>query len=188
MASNIVDVTEQTAILWADTTDYSSTVSGLARTDQIDLTSVGAAASRQGAKKDLGATRHFKYMTAVGIEIVSAAASGETIDIYWAGSPITTAGNANPGGASGADAAYTGTSGDSLADSLKPLQFIGSLITTADNTTTVQYGNVGILNGDEIYQFGMPILVNNSAGALMTDAVEMYIAFLPIAPDIEAVA
>lgn len=183
--ANLIKPAEQTAIVWADTTDYSSTVSGLARTDQIDLTSVSAAAARQGAKKDLGDTRWDKYVVSVGIEIAASAASGETIDIYWAGSPSATAGNANPGGASGSDAAYTGTAGDSLADSLKQLVFIGSLITTADNTTTIQYGNVGVLDGSSIQRYGMPVVVNNSTGALMTDAVEMFIALTPISPEVQ---
>jgi len=188
MATNLVKFTEQTAIVWADTTDYSSTVSGLARTDQIDLTSVSAAAARQGAKKDLGATRWPEYMVSVGIEIASSAASGETIDFYWSGSPSATAGNANPGGTSGADAAYTGTAGDALADSLHQLQFIGSLVTTADNTTVVQYGNVGVLSGSAIHRYGMPVVVNNSTGALMSDAVEQFVALIPIAPDVQAAA
>lgn len=188
MATNLIKVTEQTAIVWADTTDYSSTVSGLARTDQIDLTSVSAAAARQGAKKDLGATRWPEYKVVIAVEIASLAASGESIDIYWADSPSDTAGNANPGGTSGVDAAYTGTAGDSLADSLLQLIQIGSLITTSDNTTVVQYGTIGILNGSAIHRYGMPVLVNNSAGALMTDAVEMYIALIPIPPDIQAAA
>ena len=188
MATNLVKITEQTAIVWADTTDYSSTVSGLARTDQIDLTSVAAAASRQGDKKDMGATRWPSYIVTVGIEIASIAASGETIDLYWASSPHATAGNANPGGTSGADAAYTGSAGDSLADSLHQLTFIGSLVTTADNTTTIQYGTVGTLNGDAIQRYGMPVLVNNSAGALMTDATEMFIALTPTGPDVQAAA
>jgi len=167
-----------TATVWSDTTDYSSTVSGLARTHQIDLTSVSAAASRQGAKADLGATRAAKYNVLVAIEFASAAASDETVDFYLAFSPSATAGNANPAGCTGADAAYTGTSGDSLADSIKQLEYIGSMTTTADNTTTVQYQKVG-----EIYatgRYASPVVVNNSSGAFVGDAVEMYIALEPI--------
>ncbi len=188
MATNKVQYTAETAIVWADTTDYSSTVSGLTRTDQIDLTSVASGAARQGAKKDMGATRNTSYLVSVAVEFASAAASDETVDFYWAGSPSATAGNANPGGTSGSDAAYTGTSGDSLADSLKQLQYIGSLVTTADNTTTVQYGTIGILSGDALLRYGMPVVVNNSTGALVSDAVEMYVALIPINPDIQAAA
>jgi hypothetical protein len=167
-----------TATVWADTTDYSSTVSGLARTHQIDLTSVASAAARQGAKADLGATRAAKYNVLIAVEFASGAISDELVDIYLAWSPTTTAANANPGGVSGSDAAYTGTAGDSLTDSLKQLEFVGSLVTTADQTTVVQYAKVG-----EIYATGRyvsPVLVNNSTGALVADAVEMYIALEPI--------
>ena len=97
MTTNLVKVTEQTAIVWSNTSDYSSTVSGLVRTDQIDLTSLAAAAARQGAKKDMGVTRDTDYIVSVGLEFVSLAASGEDVTIYWAGSPHATAGNANPG-------------------------------------------------------------------------------------------
>lgn len=188
MATNQVLIKDGTAIVWANSSDYSSTVSGLARTHQIDLTSVASSEARQGAKADLGATRARQYAVLVAIEFASAAASDETVDIYWAASPIVTAGNANPGGTSGADADYTGTTGDSLTDSLKQLQLIGSLTTTADQTTVVQYQQVGILNGDEIPRYGMPVLVDNSTGALVADAVEMYIALLPLIDDIQAAA
>lgn len=188
MATNKVLFTEGTAIVWSDTTDYSSTVTGLARTHQIDLTSVSAAAARQGAKADLGATRSRQYLCFIGIEIASAAASDELVTVYWAGSPHATAGNANPGGTDGTDSAYTGSAGDSLADSLKQLQLIGSMVTTADNTTVVQYQTIGVLQGEGLHRYGMPVLVNNSTGALMTDAVEMLIALIPMDDDIQAAA
>jgi hypothetical protein len=188
MATNLIKVTGQTAIVWADTTDYASTLSGLVRTDQIDLTSVGSGSARQGAKADLGATRATKYAVFVCMEIVSAAASAESIEIYWAGSPSATAANANPGGASGADAAYTGTAGDSLIDSLPQLEYVGALITTSDNTGVPQYQKVGVLFGDEIQRYGMPVVVNNSTGVLEGNATEMLVALVPILPDIQAAA
>ncbi len=186
MATNLVKVTETTPIVWADLTDYSSTVSGLTRTAQIDLTSVASGAARQGDKVDFGATRHSRYVVFMAIEIASLAASDEEIVLYLSGSPHATAGNANPGGASGADSAYTGTAGDSIADSVKQLQRIGSLVTTADNTPTVQYQKIATVEGDDLMRYNSPVLVDNSSGALMTDAVEMFIAFIPINPDIQA--
>ncbi len=188
MATNLVKRTEDTPIVWADTTDYSSTISGLARTDQLDLTSVGAGAARQGAKHDFGAIRASRYAIAVAIEFASGALSGEEVEFYHAGSPSPTAGNANPGGTSGVDAAYTGTAGDSLADSLKQLQYLGSLVTTADNTTTVQYQIIGFINGDDIPQYGMPVVFLNTTGAHVADAVEAYVAYIPINEDIQAAA
>lgn len=172
-----------TAIVWADTTDYSSTVSGLTRTAQIDLTSVSAGAARQGAKVDLGATHYQRYRVLAAFEIASAAASDERIDIYFAESPSSTAANANPGGVSGSDAAYTGTSGDSIADSVKQLMGPFPFITTADNTGTVQYQAVGTL--EVTARYISPVVVNGSSGALHSDAVEMYIALIPITDEIQ---
>lgn len=167
-----------TAVVWADSTDYSSTVSGLTRTAQIDMTSLASAAARQGAKVDLGATRAAKYEVFVAVEFASGSVSGEKVDYYMAWSPSSTAANANPGGASGADAAYTGTAGDSLADSLRQLDYIGSMITTSDNTTTVQYQKVGEIFAPPRYV--SPVVVNNGTGAFVADAAETYIALIPI--------
>ncbi len=188
MATNLIKVADATAVVWADTTDYSSTKTGLARTAQIDLTSVGAGAAHQGAKVDLGATRADKYRVFVAIEFASAAVSLEEVMVYHAGSPSATAADANPGGTSGADAAYTGTGGDSMPDSLAQLQLIGSLVTTSDNTTTVQYQTIGYLNGADIERYGMPVVFLDTAGAAVADATEMLVAYIPVNPDIQAAA
>ena len=166
-----------TASVWADSSDYSSSVSGLARTAHLDLTSVAAGAARQGAKADLGATRADRFVVYVAIEFASAPTSLEVVDIYWAGSVSGTAGNANPGGASGADAAYTGTSGDSLDDSAAQLIRVGPFVVTADGTTTVQYQQVGVLSG--VPRYGMPIVYNRATPALVSDATEMFVALVP---------
>lgn len=188
MATNLVKVTGGTPIVWANSGDYLSTVTGLARTAQIDLTSVAAGAAQEGAKVDLGVTRASKYAVFVGIEFLSGAVSGEVVSFHHASSPHATAGNANPGGTSGADGVYTGTAGDSLADSLEQLQLIGNLKTTSDNTTVVQYGIVGYLFGDSILRYGMPVAFFDTTGAAVADAVEMLIAYIPINPDIQAAA
>ncbi len=170
-----------TALVWADTTDYSDTVSGLARTNQIDLTSLGAAAARQGTKRDMvesGVQIQRQFLVAVAFEFAVAPVSREMVEVWWAGSPSTTAGNANPGGTSGADAAYTGTAGDSIDDSIQQLQFIGSLIATADATAVVQYQTIGTL--ELIYRFGMPVVFNRTSQAFVADAVEMYVALIPL--------
>jgi hypothetical protein len=175
-----------TATVWADLTDYSSTVSGLTRTHQIDLTSLAAAAARQGDKADLGATRAAKYNVFAAAEFTttSGTLSGEKVDIWLGFSPSGTAGNANPGGLTGADAAYTGTAGDSLADSIKQLEFAGSLITTTDDTTVVQYQKIGEIYAPDRYV--SPVVINNATGAFVADAAEMYIALMPIIDEFQA--
>lgn len=178
-------IKDGTAVVWADTTDYSSTASGLARTDQIDLTSLAAGSARQGAKADLGATRAAKYEVLAAVEFVAASGvlSLEEVGIYLGFSPSATAANANPGGLSGSDAAYTGTAGDALADSLPQLEFVGALSTTTDNTTVVQYQKIG-----EVYapsRYVIPVVYNNTTGAFVADAVEMYVAMLPIIDEVQ---
>lgn len=167
-----------TAIVWADTTDYSSTVSGLAQTHQIDLTSLATTAARQGAKADLGATRAHAFTVFVGIEFDVAPASGETVDFYLAPSSSATAGNANPGGCTGADAAYTGTAGDSMDDSIKQLDYIGSLVATADAATVVQYQKIGII--PNTMRYASIVVDNNTSQAFEGDAVEMFVALIPL--------
>jgi len=181
--ANIINTIDGTATVWSDTTDYSSTVSGLARTHQIDLTSLADAAARQGAKGDLTATRARRYKALAAIEYAVAPASGVVLSIYWASSPSGTAANANPGGTSGSDAAYTGTAGDSLADSLLQLQFVGDMILTADATTVVQYQEIGLL--EDILRYGMPVVMNSGGQALHSDAVEMYVALIPLLDEVQ---
>jgi hypothetical protein len=106
MANEIL-VKSGTPKVWADTTDYAG--DGGTRTDQIDLTDLADGAARQGAKTDLGATRAKQYAVTVCVEMAVAPASKASVDVYWAASPHATAGLINPGGCSGADAAYTGT-------------------------------------------------------------------------------
>ncbi len=177
-----VVIADLPAIVWADLSDYSSLVTGLDRTDQIDLTSLGAGAARQGVKHDFGTNRAAWYRIYVAIEFASASVSREVVRFYHAGSPNATAGSANPGGTSGTDAAYSGTAGDSLADSLEQLQRMGSLITTSDNTTVVQYGTVGVLSGESMMQYGMPVVFFDTTGAAVADAVEMLVAYIPVSP------
>ena len=171
-------ITDGTSVTWADTTDYSSTVSGLTRTHQLDLTSVAASGAREGAKADLGATRAARYAVLVGIEFAVAPSSGDIVTVAFGFSPSGTAGNANPGGLTGADGAYTGTAGDALSDSLTQLNEQYRLVCTSDATTTVQYARIGTLWYPSRYV--SPVVYNEADQALVADATEMYVALLPI--------
>ena len=177
MATEIL-VKDGTPIVWADTTDFSGTLNGYTRTHQILLAALASAAARQGAKADLGATRAARYAVHVGIEFDVAPASGTTVDFYWAASHHGTAGTNNPGGTSGADGAYTGTAGDSIADSVKALIYLGSLILTADAATVVQYGTLPEFVAP--LRYGMPVVVNNGGQALEGDDIEMFFALIPL--------
>ena len=169
-----------TPIVFANTTDYSSTGSGYTRTAQIDLTSLANAAARQSAKVDLGATRAVQYAVAVGIELDVAPTAGNAVNFYWSASHSVTAGTGNDAGASGADGAYNAAS---EAEWLKQAIFLGSLICTADAATTVQRQTIGIFSPPNRY--GQVIVQNSSGQAFEGDAVEMYIALVPIVDEIQ---
>jgi len=77
------------------------------------------------------------------------------VDVYWAASPHATAGTLNPGGCSGVDAAYTGTSGDSLDDSLMQLQYLGSISLTADADPLLQIQTFTLFPQ---HRYGMPVI------------------------------
>lgn len=181
MANELL-VKHGTPIVWADSTDYSSAVSGLARTHQIDLTSLGVGAARQGAKADMEykATALFPYrwLILAAFEWLTAPADGDRVSLLWAGSPSATVGNANPGGTTGADAAYTGSAGSTLAESLEQLTEIGPFKALNDATTIVQYQTVGVIAA--IPRYGMPVVFNDGADAFVGDAVEMYVAAFPL--------
>lgn len=173
-----------TPIVWVHAADYSDPSGGnLSGTDELDLTSLAAGSARQGDKVDLGATRSALYTLMVAIEFDIAPSSGDVIDFYLAFSPSATAANCNPGGVSGSDAAYTGTAGDSLDDSLKQLLFVGSLVATSDAAPLVQYQVVGVVAPPERY---VSVVVDNNADqALEGDAVEMYVALVPITDELQ---
>jgi hypothetical protein len=184
MANEVLQKTG-TAIVLADTTDHSPSANNNlgTRTDQIDLTSLAAAAARQSNKFDFGATRAKQYSLIAALEWATAPAAGEVVDFYIAFSPSGTAAVANPGGVSGSDAAYAGYSAN-LEDSLLQLTFIGSFVNTVQATTTVQIATVGRF--DPLQRYGTLVVVNRSAAdALMSDAVEMSVLIEPAVDEIQ---
>lgn len=192
MATNDVLLRDGTQLLFADhaadfgaapATAANSLIIGTPTDVQIDGTNLAAAAARQSAKTaDLGAARAYLYFVSACLEFASAPTSGGTVDFYWAESPSATAGTGNPAGVSGADAAYTGTSGDSLADSLLVLTYIGSLILTAD---VINIGPVGSFTPG--YRYGSLVLVNNgSTGFHATVMDETHIVMTPQIEEIQA--
>ena len=108
--------------------------------------------------------------------------SKAAIAIYWASSPHATAGTLNPGGCSGADAAYTGSAGDSLDDSLLQLLPLGSLSLTADADPVLQIYTVTLIPQ---HRYGMPVIDNNGGQAFHGDAIEMFASLTPIIPEIQ---
>lgn len=149
----------------------------------LDLTSLANGAARQGGKGDLGALRAPEYAIMLEVEMaVAPAATGPTIDLYWAPSPHATAATQNPGGCSGADAVYTGTAGATLDASLKQLMFIGSLVLTADATAVVQRQTFKF---KPPHRYGMPVVDNNSGQAFHSSAANVGVILYPLIPEIQ---
>jgi len=168
------------AVCWAKDGEYSSSGSGVERTHELDLTSLADGAARQGEKADLGAKRARQYGVLVGIELDVAPSAGEVVDVYWSESYSGTAGTGNAGGASGADSAYKPGEEDEW---VKQLIYVGSLVLTADAAPTVQRASVGLLSPTTRY--GMPIVHNRSGQAFEGDAVQMYVALVPIVDEVQ---
>lgn len=154
------------------------------RTDvQMTLATIASNAARQGAKADLGEVRARAYAVRGAFELNATPTAGLTIELWWAPSQTSTAANANPGGVSGSDAAYTGYSAN-LDASLLQLQFIGAFTVTAQATTTIQVIALpGWFNPPERY--GTLIVYNRTNVAFFSDDVEMHIVFDPIVDEVQ---
>ena len=174
-------------IIFADTTDWPAGGSDSwgDDDDQIDLTSLGSGAARQSDKFALPTNLEEDYDVFSLLEwnSTTAPASGEVVDHYYGLSPSATAATANPGGLSGSDSAYTGTTNDSLDDSLKQLNYIGSLIAVSEEgeggtpAGIVQEQHIGRIPAPNLPQM-MIAVDNNSAQALETNAIEMAVVFV----------
>ena len=171
---------EGTPIVFADATDYQATASGFTRTAQLDLTSLANGAARQSDKVDFGATRARLWAVRVGIEFDVAPTAGNEVEFYLSASVSATAGTGNDGGASGADGTYQAGSEDEWK---RQLLFLGSLVATADAATVVQYQTVGYFTPP--HRYGSVVVVNKSGQAFEGDAVEMFVALVPIIDEVQ---
>lgn len=177
--ANEVRVKTGTIIVLADLTDWSPAAANNlgTRTAQIDLTSLAAGAARQSDKFDFGALRVSAYNLAAAIEFATDPIAGDVIEFRLAYSPTVTPANANPGGVSGSDSAYTGYSANFEA-SLEQTTLIGTIVVTADYTPTIQKDlNIGVFSPPERY--ATLIVVNRTEDVLMSDAVEMSVLITP---------
>ena len=172
--ANKVQINEGTPVVWADTTDYGG--DGGARTHQLSLAALADGAARQGAKADLGNPRPNKYAVTMRLEYDVAPADDTAAYLYWAPSLSGTAATANPAGTTGSDAAYTGTAGSTLAESLQQLIIIGVLPLTNDADTIIQQKTFWFAPPT---RYGMPVVYNAGGQALEGDDVEMSITFTP---------
>ena len=168
-----------TSIVVADTTDHAPTAAYNlgTRTDQIDCTDLIAGTARQSAKLDFTANRDLEYTLGAAIEweTTPEVVAGETVDFYIGWSNSATATDANPGALTGSDAAYAGNAAGTLADSLKQLDYIGSMsMDNVINTDTIGV-QIDTLIGtfSAKMRYGMLVVVNSSAlAAFHSDMAE----------------
>ncbi|KKL45002.1 hypothetical protein LCGC14_2360040 [marine sediment metagenome] len=175
-----------TPIVWADTTDYSPTAARTlgSRTDQIDVTSLAAAAARQGVKKDLGAVRSMLYDVRINFQPAADPTAGGSVDVYWSPSQSGTADIGNVGHCTGADAAYAAVAGLTLAELLAALHFVGSAPVAIQNDADgVQSVHVGMFSPTARY--GSPVIVNSCSQAFDGDAIEFALLFEPMVAEIQ---
>ena len=180
MAKEVL-VKSGTPVVWADETDYNAAVSGYTRTHQIDLTALAATTkARQGAKADLGEKRAKVFMVRAGIEFAVAPVARTAVHVFWSSSHSATAATGNDGGASGADEAYK--DGEE-AEWVEQLTYMGLICATADNAPVVQIQTLGLFVPPTRY--GMPVVRNTTGQALSADAIEMFIALIPLIDEVQ---
>lgn len=168
-------VKSATPIVIADLTDYSGDLG--VRTHQIDLTSIATVSARQSDKIDLGAVRAAIFAVKFAVQFIVAPLSGAIVSVWWAPSSHATPATANPGGVVGADGAYSGTGGDSLADSILQCDLVGNLICTSDIQPAIQYETFMY---SPPHRYGTILVYNETLQAFDTDAIEMGVALTPI--------
>lgn len=180
--ANEVYLNEKTPIVWADKAgDFGG--SPFAATHQITLAALASTEARQGAKADLGNPRAEVYEVTFRLEWDVAPADGGSASLFMAPSPSADAGVCNPGGVSGTDAAYTGTAGSTIAESLQQCDFVCKLPATNDAAPIVQQITVKY---SPSAQYISPIVIDEGGQALEGDDIEMSITMIPIPYRIQA--
>lgn len=149
---------------------------------QLLLAALADGSARQSTKVDLGADRAIEYSVRAAFEMAATPTTGHIIELYWAPSQHATAANGNPGGTTGADAAYAGYSAN-LDASVLQLICIGAFICTVQVTPVVQVAEIGIFSPPERY--GSLVVKNESNAAFHSDDVESHVVFDPIITEIQ---
>jgi len=153
----------------------------------LTLASLGSSAARQSAKADMDTLsvanrypREFAVTALIEWPSGNAPAAGADVNFYWAPSVSATAATANPGGTTGSDAAYTGTAGSTLPESLLELQSLGTMWTTNDDGVQIVTFKATLPT-----QFGMVVVENSTDQNLEADGVEMSVIFTPLELEIQ---
>ena len=188
MATNQVLKDIGTVIIIADSSYSPGTNTTLGtRTNDIDVVGLTADQAREGVKIDLTMPHAPSYSVDMSVEMATDPAAGGTIDLYWSESHSASAAVGNMGNVTGADADWAGAVGETLAESLTHMLYIGSLPVAVQNDADgVQIGHVGIFS--PVQQYGVLVWHNNTSVVIHSDSIECAVRFTPIIPDIQASA
>jgi hypothetical protein len=170
-------ITTGQRIVLADATDWpggGSTLTGWGDDDvQLDWTSLAAGAARQSAKVDFGANWEQLFSMYVACEFATDPTAGDTIDFYMGFTDTSGAnGTGLPANLGGSDAAYTGYTNGTVAESVKHMTPIGKVqCPIINDTDDVVVAEVGLFVPRKRY--GVVVILNNMATAAMhTDMAE----------------
>ena len=150
---------------------------------KMSLLDLADAAAVQSTKADLGAVRASRYVVTCCIEYqVAAPTTGTLVKFYWSASGQSGAAVGNPGYATGADGAYTGTPA-TLAEGIAQVEPLGVLVVSAD--LEFQKADIGVFS--PTHRYGS-LIVKNETGQIIadTDIIETAVVFTPIVDDIQA--
>jgi len=148
----------------------------------ITMTSVANGAARQSAKIDFGASRAREYLLIAEIEMAATPTAGNAIEFYMGWSNDSDAGDDNPAGLSGADAAYTGQSSN-LDASVKQLSYLGDAVVSALATSTVQ--RITVAKVEAPMRYGSLVVYNKAGSAFHSSATNIAFRFIPVLDVIE---
>ena len=150
---------------------------------EMSLLDLADGAAVQSTKADLGAVRAARYVVTCCLEYQVAAPTTATIvEFYWAASGQSAAGVGNPGYATGADGAYTGTPG-TLVEGTSQMLYLGSLVVSAD--IEFQIADIGTFS--PTHRYGSLVVKNETGQKIAdTDIVETAVVLTPIVDDIAA--
>lgn len=173
-----------TTLVFSNSGEYVPTVVAGAPTGTDADIDLGALATggvaRQSVKMDLGsANLDMLYEMTAYIEWHTAPTAGGTVDFYVGWSDSTTPANNNPGGLDGTDSIYQGYGADTASgtEGLKQLEFVGSLVATAD--LTVQVAPIGMIAPKAQY-VALVVVNNTDQNIANTDAIETAVGLTPL--------
>lgn len=150
---------------------------------EMSFLDLATGAAVQSTKFDFGIVRAQRYSIRACFEFqVAAPTTATLIKFYLSASGQSGPGVDNPGYATGADGAYTGTPA-TLTEGISQLDFIGSMFVTAD--IEFQISRAGVFSPKDRY--GSLIVLNETGQKIAdTDIIETAVVFTPIVDDIAA--